>query len=480
MTRWLDNWFKGSASAAADRAARILRAHAWSPALLDLLGRIAAGGHRALLVGGTARDPLLRRPDQGRYDVATDLLPQAVTGRFARVEPIGFEHGTVLILEAGLEIECTTFRREGAYSDARRPDQVLFTSDPLEDLDRRDLTVNALAFDPASGTLLDPHGGALDAERRVLRAVGDPLARFREDALRPIRVARLAAALEMEPDPALEVALRAARIPENGVRISALSAERVGEELTRLMAAPRPSAGIELLSESGALDLWMPELARCRGVPQNRFHAYDVYFHSLYTCDAAPPDKPVVRWAALLHDIGKPDTRMVRDGEGTFYEHQVVGADLADRLLERLRMPLALREAVVHLVREHMFEYRPEWTDGAVRRWLRRVGTDHVADLFDLRIADALGNGLRGFPHNLEAMRRRIARVLSQSRALTVGDLAVDGRDVMQAFEIGPGRAVGESLERLLQEVLDRPELNTREQLLARLHEWRTERGLKS
>jgi putative nucleotidyltransferase with HDIG domain len=480
MPRWVDNWLKGSVSAASERATAILRDHAWPAALLAVLARLSEGGHRALLVGGTVRDPLLRRPDQGRSDVATDVRPEDVVARFDRVEPIGFQHGTVLILEGGLEIECTTFRREGAYSDARRPDQVMFTSDPLEDLDRRDLTVNAMAFDPSTGRLLDPHGGALDLERRVLRAVGDPLARFREDALRPIRAARLAATLEMEPDEALEAALRSARSGETGVRIDALSAERVGEEASRLMKAPRPSVGIELLRECGALDLWMPELARCRGVPQNRFHAYDVYDHSLHTCDAAPADKPVVRWAALLHDIGKPDTRVVRDGEGTFYEHQFVGAEIADRLMERLRMPAAFREQVVHLIREHMFDYRPEWTDGAVRRWLRRVGADRVADLFDLRIADALGNGLRGFPRNLEPMRRRIERVLAQSRALTVSDLPVDGNDVMRTLEIGPGRTVGESLERLLQEVLDRPELNTREQLLSRLHEWRTERGLKS
>ena len=318
--------------------------------------------------------------------------------------------------------------------------------------------MNALAFDPASGTLLDPHGERSTCERRVLRAVGDPLARFREDALRPIRVARLAATLEMEPDPALRGALRAARIPENGVRIAALSAERVGDELDPpdgRAACPPPASSC--CARRRCSTCGCPSWRAVAGFPRTAFTRTTCISTACTPVTRRPRTSRCVRWAALLHDIGKPDTRVVRDGEGTFYEHQVVGADLADRLLERLRMPLALREAVVHLVREHMFEYRPEWSDGAVRRWLRRVGTDHVADLFDLRIADALGNGLRGFPHNLEAMRRRIARVLAESRALTVGDLAVDGRDVMQAFEIGPGRAVGESLERLLQEVLDRP-----------------------
>src|SRR5262249_41852835 len=187
------------------------------------------------------------------------------------------------------------------------------------------------------------------------------------------------------------------------------------------------------------------------------------YFHSLYSCDAAPREKLDVRWAALLHDVGKPDTRVERHGEGTFYNHQFVGAAIAERLLERLRMPVARRERIVHLVREHMFDYRPGWSDAALRRWLRRVGTESVADLFDLRIADMLGNGLKqGFPVYLEQMRKRIERLIAESSALHVTDLAVDGRDVMRELAVPPGRAVGETLEALLEEVLDDPSRNTR------------------
>jgi tRNA nucleotidyltransferase (CCA-adding enzyme) len=261
-------------------------------------------------------------------------------------------------------------------------------------------------------------------------------------------------------------------------RARLVAAERVREELAKVMAGARPSVGLELLRESGLLELWMPELAGCYGVPQNRWHAYDVYLHSLLTCDHAPAGKPVVRWAALLHDIGKPDTRAERRGEATFYNHQVVGAELAGRLLERLRFANEPRAAIVHLVREHMFDYRAEWSDAAVRRWVRRVGEGAVADLFDLRIADSLGNGLRtGFPAQLEAFRRRIARVLAQSRALRVTDLAADGRDVMRVLGIGPGPAVGEALEALLEEVLEQPERNEREHLLARLAERREMRA---
>jgi len=181
-----------------------------------------------------------------------------------------------------------------------------------------------------------------------------------------------------------------------------------------------------------------------------------------------------VRWAALLHDIGKPATRVERDGEGTFYNHQFVGAEIADQLLARLRVPHETRRAIVHLVREHMFGYQPEWSDAALRRWLRQVGPEHVADLFDLRIADVLGNGLKtGFPIALEPMRARIERLLEESRALKVTDLAIDGRDVMRELALSPGPEVRAALEALLEEVLDRPERNTRENLLARLRQWR-------
>lgn len=454
-------------------AAACLAAHPWPPQALSALGRLRADGHQAYFVGGAVRDLLLGRGGTELLDVATDRRPEEVMALFPRVEPIGLAHGTVLVMFEGLGFECTTFRREGGYADARHPDDVEFTADLRADLARRDFTVNALAYDPLSGVLVDPHGGLDDLERRQLRAVGEPLARFREDALRPVRAARFVATLEFDLEPATRAAL-------GGVvdRARLVAPERVRVELLKLMAARRPSAGLELLREAGLLELWMPELTRCHAVPQNRWHAYDVYTHALETCDHAPSEKAAVRWAALLHDIGKPDTRVERKGEGTFYGHERVGAELAGRLLERLRFPGAQREAIVHLVREHMFDYRAEWSDAAVRRWVRRVGEDAVADLFDLRIADLLGNGLKtGFPAQLDPLRRRIGRVLAESSALRVGDLAVDGRDVMEALGIGPGPAVGVVLEALLEEVLERPDRNDRGRLLERLAGLRAERS---
>jgi tRNA nucleotidyltransferase (CCA-adding enzyme) len=187
--------------------------------------------------------------------------------------------------------------------------------------------------------------------------------------------------------------------------------------------------------------------------------------------------KPLVRWAALLHDIGKPDTRVERDGDGTFYGHAEVGARMADTLLSRLRFSNHARERIVHLVREHMFEYRPEWSDAAIRRWLRRVGVDAVADLFDLRIADVLANPrARGLPQGLEEMRARIEAELSRHAALGVGDLAADGNDVMRELGVGPGPWVREILATLLEEVTERPEHNERVWLMSRIRALGAER----
>jgi len=441
-----------------------LAAAPWPAALHEALERLRADGHAAQLVGGTVRDVLLGRDAGAAYDVATDREPEDVAGLFERVEPIGLPHGTVLILAGGLRIECTTFRTEGDYADARRPSSVAFTRNPLEDLARRDLTVNAMAWDPFERTLLDPFGGIADLEAGVLRAVGDPHARFTEDALRPLRVARFAATLEMTPEPRTRAALG-----DGLERAAGVAAERVRDELDRMLEAPRPSRGIELMRESGWLARVLPELEACIGVPQNRFHAFDVYRHSLETCDAAPRDREDVRWAALLHDVGKPPTRAEKDGEGTFYGHAEAGARLVDARLEALRFPAVRRERIVHLVREHMFDYRPEWSDAAVRRWLRRVGLEHLDALFALREADVAGTGVPSQAPPPAEFRTRIERVLAESRVLTVRDLPVDGADVMRVAGIGPGPEVGRMLHALLEHVLDHPRDATRDALLERL-----------
>ena len=437
------------------------------PAIQDLLRRLQRAGHDAYLVGGCVRD-LLRGVPVSDWDIATNARPEEVLRLFPSAIPTGLKHGTVTVPTEAGPCEVTTFRIEWGYSDARRPDHVEFVPDLEADLARRDFTVNAIAWDPLGGREVDPFGGRADLEARVLRAVGSPVERFREDGLRPIRAARFSATLEFGLSPETEAALGEAR-----EQVARVAAERLRDELTKLLTANRPSEGFEVLRRSGLLPLLLPELQACVAVPQNRYHAYDVYYHTIYTVDAAPAEKPVVRLAALFHDVGKPRTRVEREnGDATFYNHEFESARLAEEAMTRLRFGRDTIEQVVHLVRHHMFDYRPEWTDAAVRRFVQKVGVEKIADLFDLRIADNVGNGLKtGFPHYLEEFRVRIEGVLAARAALTLSDLKVDGEDVMRELGLPPGPRVGEVLGWLLEQVVEEPALNERKRLLRRARE---------
>jgi len=436
-------------------------------AILDLLRRLHEAGHRAYLVGGCVRD-LLRGVPVSDWDIATIARPEEVLRIFPSAIPTGLKHGTVTVPTDAGPCEVTTFRIEWGYTDARRPDRVEFVTDLEADLARRDFTVNAIAWDPLHGEEVDPFGGRADLSARLLRAVGSPVDRFREDGLRPIRAARFAATLEFELEPATEAALGEAR-----AEVARVAAERLRDELMKLLGAPRPSRGFEALRKAGLLEILLPELQACVAVPQNRYHAYDVYFHTIYTVDSAPAEKPIVRLAALFHDVGKPRTRVEREnGDATFYNHEFESARLAEEAMTRLRFGRDTVERVVHLVRYHMFDYRQEWTDAAVRRFVQKVGVEKIADLFDLRIADNVGNGLKtGFPHYLEEFRGRIEGVLAARAALTLSDLKVDGKDVMRELGLPPGPRVGEILGWLLEQVVEEPSLNERDRLLRRARE---------
>jgi tRNA nucleotidyltransferase (CCA-adding enzyme) len=441
-------------------------ARAFYEPALPVLRRLREQGHQAWLVGGGIRDLILGREPLD-WDVATSAGPAAVMELWPQAVPTGVRHGTVTLPLREGPVEITTYRTEGPYTDGRHPDWVNFGASLEEDLARRDFTVNAMAFDPETATLVDPEGGIEDLAGRVIRTVGDPDARFREDGLRPLRGIRFAAVLEFSVDPETLAAIARAR---DGV--ARVARERVRDELLKLLGAPRPSIGIELLRQTGLLGGILPELLDEVGVAQNRFHAHDVYEHSLHAVDAAPRERPLVRLAALLHDIGKPSTRAVVDGEGTFYNHQRVGAEMARDILERLRFSRDDRDLVSHLVDEHMFHYTQEWSDGAVRRFLRRVGTESLDDLFLLREADIAARGVEsGDAGTLGELRARIDAVLARREAIAVQDLAVQGDDVMRALGIGPGPEVGRALHALLDRVLEDPGLNERERLLALLGE---------
>jgi putative nucleotidyltransferase with HDIG domain len=434
------------------------------PSSLEELARVfRQHGRQCYLVGGAIRDMLLGRRSTD-YDIATDALPQEVQGMFRRVIPTGIKHGTVTVLFRGLRFEVTTFRIDSEYLDGRRPDSVVFTPSIEEDLRRRDFTVNAIAYDLTSRRLLDPHGGRADLHRRLIRAIGDPLERFREDGLRPVRACRFAAQFGFAIEPATFAA-----IPASLDTVRKVSGERIREELVRLLAAPQPSVGFRLMSSCGLLQLLLPELAAGAGVEQRALHCFDVLEHSLRSCDAAAPENLPVRLAALLHDIGKPGTVERREDRNlSFHGHERLSAELAQVLMVRLRFPNQLIQKTCHLILHHMFNYDEQWSDAAVRRFIARVGEEHLPDLLALRRADQVGACGDVAPSPaLAAFSRRLEKVLAAGRALTLRDLAVDGRDIMQALGLAPGPQIGVLLAQLLESVLEDPELNNREALLA-------------
>jgi tRNA nucleotidyltransferase (CCA-adding enzyme) len=439
-----------------------------------LLERLWAHGHAAYVVGGSVRDAVLGRAADD-WDLATDARPDRLLALFPGAVYEN-QFGTVAVRGEGdgaSTHEITTFRTDHEYADFRRPHRVEF-GDRIElDLARRDFTVNAMAWGaeapaaPAGGrppngsgveiALVDPFGGVADARSGVLRAVGDPATRFREDALRIVRAIRLATTLDFTIEPSTLAALAA-----NAGLVAHLSGERIAVELQKLLAAPTPSIGLRLLADTGVLAVISRELAAQRGIEQNKIEGEDLWDHTIRSVDAASISRPVVRLAALLHDIGKPATI----DDGPFRGHEAVGADQAAELLERLRLPKTVSQRVVHLVRNHMFTYEPAWSDPGVRRFIQRVGADALDDLFALRVADNVGSGTEPGAHGLAELRQRVAEQLDAEVALERRQLEVDGDDLMTELGLPAGPTLGRILDGLVDRVVADPTLNDRPTLL--------------
>ena len=428
--------------------------------LFDFAQVLHAAGKACFLVGGAVRDYILGR-EVSDFDAATDARPEEVLRAYKRVVPTGIKHGTVTVLFKGLEIEVTTFRTESDYADGRHPDRVEYAATIEEDLSRRDFTINAMAFDLATKAVLDPYGGREDIARRIVRAVGDPLERFHEDGLRPLRAVRFAAQLGFDIDSATLTA-----ITPSMDRFRLVSPERVRDEFRKILLSPLPSRGLRFLEKTGLLAEISPELETCRGVEQRGMHVFDVLDHLYASVDASPPDL-VLRLAALLHDIGKPGAKEERPGgDPTFYRHEEISAKSAEGMLARLRFPNALVDEVAHLVRHHMFSYDESWSDAAVRRFIARVGTGAMGSLFALRLADGTGiTGIPADPRSLEPLRERIDAVITARQAYGLSELAVNGKD-LASIGVPPGPQMGAMLRELLETVIDDPTLNERERLL--------------
>lgn len=435
------------------------------------------------VVGGSVRDQMLGlAADSPDTDYLVRGIPpadlEAILGRHGAVNLVGRVFGVYKFTPAGeTTIVDIAYPRKEISTGPGHTEFHIETDWRLaveEDLGRRDFSINAIARNVADGSFIDPFGGALDLEQGTVRMLF-PQA-FMEDPLRILRGVRFATRFGFEIEPETFQAMK------RSVELLAfLSTERIQEEMTKLLTqCKKPSRGFILMQRLGAMNIIMPEVESGAGVTQNEFHPDDVLTHGLKSCDAAPRDNLAVRWAALLHDVGKTFRKQSiadkKTGEQriVFYQHEEKSAEIARGLLGRLKYSTALVSRVVHLVENHMFDYSPEWKDVTVRRFMRKVGEDHLEDQFLLREADCRSRDLDGEIDEMNQLRARIQNEIEARNAVTIKDLAIDGGDVMRELKLDSGVEVGRILDELLEAVLDDPGMNTREILIARLREMHT------
>lgn len=444
--------------------------HPLDDLLIAALPRIA----QVYAVGGRVRDEFrshldgIERPPKDLDYVVTGVPLDALLDALrvvGRVDVVGASFAVLKFRHEAGEADIALPRRERSTGVGHKEFAVESGPEiPLEnDLRRRDFRMNMIARRLADDEIVDPYGGVRDIRTGRIDIVAEEA--FEEDPLRMLRAAQFAARFEYEPSERTAAAMRA-----SAPLVATVSAERIGEEFAKLMSARRPSIGIEVLRETGVLAVLWPELLEGIDVDQNDWHAYDVYRHNLATLDAAPRGDLTLRLASLFHDVGKPRTAAPRpDGRGnTFYQHEHVGAEMVPEMLGRLRLPNETVETVAHLVRHHMYSADPHAQDKTLRRFIHRIGVEHLKRLFALRWADIGGSGLPKRDDSNERFEERIAAVLAERPAFSVRDLAIDGSDVISLFErkglAGAGfrgdARVGEVLQALFEEVTDDPSRN--------------------
>lgn len=427
-----------------------------------VLQTLERAGYEAYIVGGCVRDMRMGKAPHD-WDVTTSALPQETMALFDHFAiPTGLQHGTVTVRSGGLSCEVTTFRTEGDYPDHRHPAAVTFSRSLREDLQRRDLTVNAMAMD-VRGTLHDPFGGQADIRRRILRCVGEPERRFQEDALRILRTLRFSATLGFVIE---EDTHRALRAQCGDLRY--VAAERVREELTKLLCGTDVLR--VLLDDPQVLGVVLPEILPCVGFDQhNRHHCYDVWGHTAHAVAAAPPDS-VLRWAMLLHDLGKPRCfTMDEQGVGHFHGHHRPGAEMAEAICRRLRFDRATAQRICTLVRYHD---RPiPLTGKAIRRAMNQLGAEVLRQLCAVKRADNLAQhpDYRSRQREIDEGEAIMDALLEKDACFSLKQLAVNGRDMTALGLEGP--AIGQALQTLLEAVMDGETDNDRAALLALVKE---------
>lgn len=444
--------------------------------ILAIYKKVQDGGFTVYLVGGCVRNLLLGKKVKD-WDLTTNATPEQILKLFGN----GFydnKFGTVGIPLGNTKeiLEITTFRKEVGFSDKRRPDKVLWGKSIEEDLARRDFTINAIALKfearPQGLThkLIDPFGGQKDLKQKLIRAVGDPKKRFKEDALRLLRAIRIASeyGFSIEENTWEE-------IQKDAPLIKHVSGERIRMELLRILGTEYPHDGIMLLRNVNLLENILPELIEGIGVSQirpGRHHTSDVFTHNLLSLKYCPSKDPIVRFSVLLHDAGKPKVAK-NDEKGLviFHNHEIAGARLAKDICDRLKFSKKEREKVYTLIRWHMFTVDEKITDAAVRRFIRRIGVENVKDMMDLRIGDRLGGGTQTAESwRLKLFKKRVEEQL-KPKPFSINDLAIDGNDIMKELKMKPGPKVGEILQKLFEETDEDLSKNNKEFLLKRIHE---------
>ena len=436
---------------------------------------LSDAGFENFLVGGCVRDLLIGKIPKD-WDIATNAQPDEIIKIFPKTFYEN-EYGTVGVVnettsdETIKVVEVTPYRLESGYSDFRRPDKVEWGKKIEEDLARRDFTMNALAYNIETGELLDPFGGKIDIEKKLIHTVGNPDERFGEDALRMFRALRLASELNFAIEHETQLA-----ITKNAHLLGHISRERIRDEFVKIIMSDAPALALEMSSRLGLLKYLSPEFEKGIGMEQNQAHAYTVWEHLLRTLDhSAKKNFPLyVRLASFVHDIAKPHTRKWLKGQWTFYNHEVVGARLARDFLGDLRFSKEISDKVVKLVRWHMFFSDTEKiTLSAVRRIVRNVGPDLIWDLVNLRVCDRIGTGRpKETPFRLRKYKSMIEEVMRDP--ISVKQLAINGADIMELINACPGPHVGFILEILLAEVLDDPKLNEHQYLESKVRELHT------
>ncbi|MBR1860323.1 MAG: CCA tRNA nucleotidyltransferase [Lachnospiraceae bacterium] len=438
-----------------------------------IIRTLEEAGYEAYTVGGCVRDSVLGREPQD-WDITTSASPRQVKALFRRTVDTGLKHGTVTVLQGDEGFEVTTYRIDGLYEDGRHPKEVTFTRELKEDLRRRDFTINAMAYNERDG-LVDLYGGLSDIENRVIRCVGDPMERFGEDALRMLRAVRFAAQLGYSIAPETEEAIKAL-----AGNLNKISEERIHTELIKLLVSDNPGE-LRKAYELGLTAVFLPEFDRAMETPQNHpHHCYNVGEHTIHGIEGVRPD-PVLRLAMLFHDIGKPET-IETDGDGKthFHGHPAVSADMAVKILRRLKLDNDTINKVALLVRYHDYGTGRPATGRVVRRALNKLGRELLPMLLEVMKADVMAQSDYMREEKLENIRewdRMYKEVLEKDECFSLKDLKITGKDLI-GLGVKPGPAIGEILGVLLDEVMEEPGKNDEVYLRNRATELLKDRGV--